>query len=61
MRPPRRGGRVRAVQLQVSHLFFRRNPRLIDNLPDLLYNRSKHTEGRTAYGFYPLQGLRQDL
>ena len=37
------------MQLQVSHLFFRRNPRLIDNLPDLLYNRSKHTEGRTAY------------
>ena len=34
---------------------------MIDNLPDLLYNRSKHTEGRTAYGFYPLQGLRQDL
>jgi len=42
-------------------LFFRRNPRLIDNLPDLLYNRSKHTEGRTAYACHPLQGLRQDL
>ncbi len=27
----------------------------------VLYNRSNDTEGRDAYGFYPLQSLRQDL
>ena len=41
--------------------FFRRNRKVIDIPPLLLYNGGENTEGRTAYGFYPLQGLRQDL